>query len=91
MGWSRPEDWPWSSFGHHFNGECGVVEIESRWTARKRERRGIFPMVKLRAPAKKPGQAEPERGALENTERKPMRPVIFTVVKPEVIEIISIP
>jgi hypothetical protein len=48
-------------------------------------------MVKLRAPAKKPGQAEPERGALENTERKPMRPVIFTVVKPEVIEIISIP
>lgn len=34
----RPEDWPWSSFLHHATGCEGRVEIESEWTARKRER-----------------------------------------------------
>ncbi len=34
----RPEDWPWSSFLHHATGDEGRVEIESEWTARKRER-----------------------------------------------------
>jgi REP element-mobilizing transposase RayT len=34
----RPEDWPWSSFRHYAMGEIGVVEIESEWTARRRER-----------------------------------------------------
>ena len=34
----RPEDWPWSSFLHHAVGHEGQVEIESEWTARKRER-----------------------------------------------------
>jgi putative transposase len=34
---TRPEDWPWSSFRHYLNGEAGAVEIESQWTARKRE------------------------------------------------------
>ena len=33
---TRPEDWPWSSFRHHSTGECGTVEIESRWTAHRR-------------------------------------------------------
>lgn len=33
----KPEDWPWSSFRHYANGEEGVVEIESQWTARRRE------------------------------------------------------
>ena len=37
----RPEDWPWSSFRHYATGEEGVVEIESQWTARKREHMGI--------------------------------------------------
>jgi putative transposase len=46
---ARPEDWAWSSFRHYLNGEAGVVEIESQWTARKREQRGIFPTVKVRA------------------------------------------
>ncbi len=32
-----PERWPWSSFRHYATGEKGVVEIESQWTARKRE------------------------------------------------------
>jgi hypothetical protein len=34
----RPEDWPWSSFLHHASGSEGRIEIESEWTARKRER-----------------------------------------------------
>jgi putative transposase len=34
----RPEDWQWSSFFHYATGIEGVVEIESEWTARKRER-----------------------------------------------------
>jgi putative transposase len=44
----RPEDWQWSSFRHYLAGERGVVEIESQWTARLRERAGIFPTVKVR-------------------------------------------
>ncbi|HVO78882.1 MAG TPA: hypothetical protein VMT39_02590 [Candidatus Bathyarchaeia archaeon] len=35
---SRPEDWPWSSFRHYAMGEIGPVEIESEWTALRRER-----------------------------------------------------
>jgi putative transposase len=34
----RPEDWHWSSFRHYATGAEGSVEIESEWTARKRER-----------------------------------------------------
>jgi putative transposase len=34
---SRPEDWAWSSFRHYATGIEGTVEIESEWTARKRE------------------------------------------------------
>jgi len=34
----RPEDWEWSSFRHYATGCEGRVEIESEWTARKRER-----------------------------------------------------
>jgi len=34
----RPEDWEWSSFRHYALGIEGRVEIESEWTARKRER-----------------------------------------------------
>jgi putative transposase len=46
----HPEDWAWSSFRHYLSGAVGVIEIESQWTARKREQRGIFPTVKMRAP-----------------------------------------
>jgi putative transposase len=31
------EQWSWSSFRHYLTGESCVVEIESEWTARKRE------------------------------------------------------
>jgi putative transposase len=33
----RAEDWPWSSFLHLATGRVGTVEIESDWTARRRE------------------------------------------------------
>jgi len=45
----RPEDWIWSSFHHYLTGEEGVVEIESHWTAAKREKQGIFPTIRQRA------------------------------------------
>jgi len=34
----RAEDWEWSRFRHYATGDEGRVEIESEWTARKRER-----------------------------------------------------
>jgi putative transposase len=43
---ARPEDWVWSSFCHYAGGEAGQVEIESQWTARKREQSGIFLTVR---------------------------------------------
>ncbi len=51
---SRPENWPWSSFLHYATGATGTVEIESQWTARQRERAGIFPTLKMRPLAEKP-------------------------------------
>ena len=44
-----PEDWEWSSFQHYSSGCEGRVEIESEWTARKRERAAgrLCPAVEL--------------------------------------------
>ena len=53
---ARPEEWRWSSFRHYAVGEAGVVEIESQWTARKREWAGFFPTVKIRSPQKGPAK-----------------------------------
>jgi putative transposase len=33
----KPEDWPWSSCMHYAMGKLGTVEIESEWTAQRRE------------------------------------------------------
>jgi putative transposase len=46
----RPEDWQWSSFRHYATGADGRVEIESEWTARKRERAAgtLCPAIELR-------------------------------------------
>jgi putative transposase len=33
----KPQDWPWSSYGHYATGQEGTVEIESGWTSWKRE------------------------------------------------------
>jgi len=41
----KPEDWKWSSFAHYATGVEGIVEIESQWTVRKRERMGIQPTL----------------------------------------------
>jgi putative transposase len=46
---ARPEDWPWSSFRHYATGVEGTIEIESHWTARKREQMGIVPTVQYRS------------------------------------------
>ena len=35
------EEWQWSSFRHYATGVEGVVEVESQWTARKREKMGV--------------------------------------------------
>jgi putative transposase len=50
----RPEDRAWSSFRHYVNGRVGVAEIESQWTARKREQFGIFPVVKVCSKSENP-------------------------------------
>ena len=54
----RPEDWAWSSFRHYLTGEEGVVEIESEWTALRRERMGI--VLRL-GQTKIPTRANPAR------------------------------
>lgn len=46
----QPEDWQWSSFRHYATGVEGVVEIESEWTARKRERMGVRLVVRTAPP-----------------------------------------
>jgi putative transposase len=43
----KPGDWRWSSFRHYAEGIEGVVEIESEWTGRKRERMGVRPAIRL--------------------------------------------
>jgi len=50
----KPEDWKWSSFRHYISGEEGVLEIESEWTARRRERAGLTPQVRLIEAAEQP-------------------------------------
>jgi putative transposase len=47
----QPGEWRWSSFCHYLYGEEGNVEIESMWTARKRERTGDVLTVKVKDPA----------------------------------------
>ncbi len=51
---ARPEDWVWSSFRHYSDGLVGRVEIESQWTARRRERMGIFLTVRKSSAAGPP-------------------------------------
>jgi putative transposase len=54
----RPEDWHWSSYRQYASGEVGMVEIESQWTARKREWAGVFPTVKVRSGTENPRPSE---------------------------------
>jgi len=60
----RPEDWQWSSFVHHATGAEGIVEIESQWTARRRERMGVVLVARAHPPAKNAGRVgQPMREA----------------------------
>jgi putative transposase len=51
---AQPEDWAWSSFRHYLTGETSAVEIESQWTACRREQLGIFPTVGMRPAEENP-------------------------------------
>jgi putative transposase len=55
---AQPEDWAWSSFRHYLTGEANAVEIESQWTARRREQLGIFPTVRTRSAEENPRSSE---------------------------------
>jgi len=44
----QPDQWRWSSFRQYAYGVDGPVEIESQWTARKREWLGIVPRIVVR-------------------------------------------
>ena len=48
----KPEDWKWSSFIHYATGTEGTVEIESHWTARRREKMGVVLLARAHPPAK---------------------------------------
>jgi hypothetical protein len=45
---ARPGELGLESFRHYVSGEVGPVEIELQWTARKREKAGIFPTLRVR-------------------------------------------
>jgi putative transposase len=52
----RPEDWKWSSFVHHATGVEGIIEIESQWTARRREQMSVVLRTRAHPPAKSAGR-----------------------------------
>jgi len=46
---TKAEHWPWSSFCHYATGIEGIVEIESEWTARRRDLTSSRPAIRLRS------------------------------------------
>jgi hypothetical protein len=56
----NPQEWVWSSFFHYVSGVEGVVEIESQWTARKRELLGVT--LRLVSPDQNPRPVSPKNG-----------------------------
>jgi putative transposase len=53
---NSPQDWKWSSFVHYATGIEGIVEIESQWTARKRDQVGVVLLARAHPPAKNAGR-----------------------------------
>ena len=45
---ARPADWAWSGFRHYATGVEGTVEIESSWTAARRDRVAVGTHVSRR-------------------------------------------
>ena len=41
----KPEDWSWSSYQHYLTGTEGAVEVDSQWTAFRREQMGLRPQA----------------------------------------------
>ena len=66
----RPEDWKWSSFAHYATGVEGAVEIESQWTARRRERLRVVPSAsQAHPPAKNAGRMGQPRSKTWTSEK----------------------
>jgi putative transposase len=61
---AQPEQWAWSSFRHYATGEIGTVEIESPWTATRRDCAAANSHVSARHGAPSPS---PSPGIVENT------------------------
>ncbi len=57
----EPEKWAWSSFRHYLTGADSPVEVESPWTARRREQMGIFPRMSRRELRKNPQPSQKAR------------------------------
>ena len=55
---AQAEQWSWSSFRHYLSGFEGAVEIESQWTARKREQLGVTPQLERRDQNPRPVSAQ---------------------------------
>ena len=55
---ASPELWAWSSFRHYASGFQGVVEIESQWTARKRELLARTPQLRAQSQNPRPVPAK---------------------------------
>ena len=68
----KPEDWEWSSFRHHVSGVDGIVEIESQWTARKREQLGMAMQPSARDQSPRP--VSPQNG--ETRTGRPRRRIL---------------
>lgn len=64
----RPEDWKWSSFVHHATGAEGAVEIESRWTAAKREKERLLLVPAYSRPSPEAGERAGQPGIGEGAE-----------------------
>ena len=75
----RPEDWAWSSFRHYLTGADGVVEIESQWKARRREKLGIIPTSRVH---ENPAQAKLERDTLKSSFEGQVMPPTSQSFKP---------
>jgi len=62
---SSAEEWKWSSYRHLMFGEFGTVEIESQWTAGRREALEITPRVVVWDTEERP------RPVVQDTEERP--------------------
>ena len=51
---ASPELWAWGSFRHYLAGAEGVVQIESQWTARRRESLGMTPLMRVQGQNTRP-------------------------------------